>query len=330
MGPAMIVTRAGCSQGPARPDCREGNMERMFFGNTRDRREGMNLSNAHPHPGPLPRGEGEPFGALSKYVGPACHHSFIRLRFRSCDEPGVSEFARDGRAILPLLGERAGVRASVQLILFLLCVWFGQPLFAAAEKFANADCLDCHTDPTNSRKVDGKTVPMALFPTNTFPKSVHGKLDCVDCHVGIKDLVHESKLPPPNCIGCHESQPAHEKSAKEYATSIHGVSHTLGASGAASCWDCHGSHEISHVKQADSPVFKLNLPQTCAKCHSNAGLTKEYQMKFPEAASQYMDSIHGRALLKMGLIVAPSCNDCHGKPTVASAVAACYDCHGHH
>ena len=32
----------------------------------------------------------------------------------------------------------------------------------------------------------------------------------------------------------------------------------------------------------------------------------------PEAASQYMDSIHGRALLKMGLIVAPSCNDCHG------------------
>ena len=35
-------------------------------------------------------------------------------------------------------------------------------------------------------------------------------------------------------------------------------------------------------------------------------------MKYPEAAAQYMDSIHGRALLKMGLIVAPSCNDCHG------------------
>jgi cytochrome b subunit of formate dehydrogenase len=198
------------------------------------------------------------------------------------------------------------------IFLLALMLWFGPSLPAAEEKFANSDCLDCHTDPANARKVNGQSVPMAVFPTNQFAKSVHGKLNCVDCHVGIKDLVHESKLPPPNCIGCHESQAGHEKAAKEYATSIHGVSHTLGASGAASCWSCHGSHGIAPVKQADSPVFKLNLPNTCAVCHTNAGLTKEYEMKYPEAASQYMDSIHGRALLKMGLIVAPSCNDCHG------------------
>ena len=84
------------------------------------------------------------------------------------------------------------------------------------------------------------------------------------------------------------------------------MSHTLGASGAAGCADCHGKHDILSAKSADSPVFKLNLPGTCATCHSNPGLTREYQMKYPEAASQYMDSIHGRALLKMGLIVAPS------------------------
>ena len=43
-------------------------------------------------------------------------------------------------------------------------------------------------------------------------------------------------------------------------------------------------------------------------------------MKHPEAAAQYMDSIHGRALLKMGLIVAPSCNDCHGVHDIKRAV----------
>ena len=43
-------------------------------------------------------------------------------------------------------------------------------------------------------------------------------------------------------------------------------------------------------------------------------------MKYPEAAAQYMDSIHGRALLKMGLIVAPSCNDCHGVHDIKRAV----------
>jgi cytochrome b subunit of formate dehydrogenase len=175
----------------------------------------------------------------------------------------------------------------------------------AAEKFTNTDCLDCHLDPTTTRKVNGQDVAL-LFPTNHFDKSLHAQLDCIDCHEGIKDLVHESKLPPPTCAGCHEAE------AKEYAASIHGMSHTLGASGAANCWDCHGAHAIGPVKQADSPVFKLNLPLTCAKCHSNAGLTDEYRMKEPLAAAHYLDSIHGRALTKMGLIVAPSCNDCHG------------------
>jgi cytochrome b subunit of formate dehydrogenase len=183
----------------------------------------------------------------------------------------------------------------------------------AADKFSNSDCLDCHLDPTTVRKVDGKTVSL-LFPTNAFQRSVHSALDCVDCHEGIKDLVHPSKLPPPNCGSCHE------KEARDYASSIHGVSHTLGASGAANCWDCHGSHEMLPVKDPASPVFKLNLPQTCARCHSNPGLTREYEMKYPEAASQYLDSIHGRALLQMGLIVAPSCNDCHGVHDIKRAV----------
>ena len=182
-------------------------------------------------------------------------------------------------------------------------------IFAATnvvEKISSADCLDCHTDPKNTRIVNGAKVTLALFPTNAFKKSVHSALDCVDCHDGITELIHEKKIPPPNCASCHD------KAAKDYATSIHGMSHSMGASGAAQCWDCHGAHEIGPVKKGDSPVFKLNLPQTCAKCHSNTNLTKEYQIEFPEAAGQYMDSIHGRALLKMGLIVAPSCNDCHG------------------
>jgi cytochrome b subunit of formate dehydrogenase len=211
-----------------------------------------------------------------------------------------------------------GIMVAVAAIL--IC-FVPRSVFAAAtaEKFSNTDCLDCHLDPSTTRKVDGKVVPL-LFPTNSFQKSIHAKLDCIDCHKGIADLVHPSKLPSPTCTGCHDNKANHDEAAKNYANSIHGVSHTLGASGAASCWDCHGSHDILAVKHADSPVFKLNLPLTCAKCHSNPGITKEYQMKNPQAAAQYMDSIHGRALLKMGLIVAPSCNDCHGVHDIKRAV----------
>ncbi len=184
----------------------------------------------------------------------------------------------------------------------------------AVEKLANSDCLDCHTDPSNTRIVNGQKVPLPVFPTNSFARSVHAMLDCTDCHTGVKELVHGANLPPPDCSGCHD------KEAKDYATSIHGMSHAMGASGAAQCWDCHGSHGILPAKDPESPVFKMNLPFTCAKCHSNTNLTKEYQIEIPQAAAQYMDSIHGNALLKMGLIVAPSCDDCHGVHNIKRAV----------
>ncbi len=174
-----------------------------------------------------------------------------------------------------------------------------------APVYTNADCLDCHTDPTLTRTLNGKEVPLAVVDTNRFDKSVHGALSCTDCHVGVKPE-HDAGLPRAQCGDCHEGP------AKEYPSSIHGVSHQLGTSGAAGCSDCHGSHEIAPVKDPTSPVFKLNLPATCAKCHSNAGLSEQYHLRSPKAAAQYLDSIHGRALLKMGLIVAPSCNDCHG------------------
>ena len=181
------------------------------------------------------------------------------------------------------------------------------PTAAAPEQAAisNDECMSCHADAALTKTVGGKQISLAV-QLDVFKKSVHGSLSCTDCHGGIKELPHPDKLSPPQCGSCHEAQ------SKEYATSIHGVSQAMGSPGAAKCSDCHGSHYIQSVNDPDSPVFKLNLPRTCAKCHSQPKLTREYKMKYPEAPAQYMESIHGRALLTMGLMAAPSCNDCHG------------------
>ena len=183
--------------------------------------------------------------------------------------------------------------------------WLLGAVGRGAEAVPNSECLDCHEAEPPPK---GKPAPAKITGVRPeqFQKSVHGKLNCVDCHTGITETPHPSKLPPAQCTSCHATE------SKQYGVSIHGVSHAMGASGAATCVSCHGNHEIVPVKQLDSPVFKLNLPQTCGTCHDNPGLTADYRIKYPHVVGQYLDSIHGRALLQMGLIVAPSCNDCHG------------------
>lgn len=176
----------------------------------------------------------------------------------------------------------------------------------------NSECWDCHEAEFKSRKKGQPKEWVGVRPER-FAKSVHAKLNCVDCHNTLTEPEHPSKLPPAQCVSCHKD------AAAQFKKSIHGMSHQMGSSDAASCKSCHGTHYMVPVKQADSPVFKFNLTKTCGTCHDDAKLTKEYRMGQTKAAGHYLDSIHGRALVKMGLVVAPTCNDCTGSTTSSAA-----------
>jgi class III cytochrome C family protein len=92
------------------------------------------------------------------------------------------------------------------------------------------------------------------------------------------------------------------------------------------CTDCHGA-EILSSKDPKSPTYQLNLAATCSRCHNDA------------KTKMFADSIHGRALARSGLIVAPTCTDCHGTHDVkkvndpqsrvarANVPATCAKCH---
>jgi hypothetical protein len=69
------------------------------------------VMNARPHPNPLPRGEGTVAQGLEPIVRYRCNHRvFVRYFTSSLN---TSNLTCDGRAFLPLLGERAGVRVVV-------------------------------------------------------------------------------------------------------------------------------------------------------------------------------------------------------------------------
>lgn len=177
----------------------------------------------------------------------------------------------------------------------------------------NKECMECHEAEFIPRKKGQPPEWVGIRP-ELFAKSVHAKTNCVDCHTDIKEAEHPAKLKPAQCASCHD------KAVTQYATSIHGMSHKMGASDAASCASCHGTHDMVPVTQLDSPVFKLNLPKTCGTCHNDGQLAESYRIGTKEVSGHYLDSIHGKALIKMGLIVAPSCNDCHGVHDIKRSV----------
>ena len=198
----------------------------------------------------------------------------------------------------------------------------------------------------------------ADIPTNQMEllsKSVHGQLSingqdrivqCITCHSahGIVEVTNpKSPVYPLNlpntCAKCHSNavymrnyNPALAvDQLDKYRTSVHGIKNSKGDIKVAECANCHGSHGIRPIKDANSSVYIINIPKTCSKCHSNKSYMKEYNIP----TNQYVEftkSVHGVDLLEKHDLSAPACNSCHGNhgaipPGVESISEVCGTCH---
>ena len=206
---------------------------------------------------------------------------------------------------------------------------------AAPKPPTNDDCLACHGD-ESAKGANGRSV--AVLP-DKFGASIHGQsgIACVDCHADLAkttDFPHPEKLEAVGCGTCHDA------AAAKYDVSVHAEARRATAqSVAATCVDCHGKHDIRTSKDPDSPTYHLNLPATCGRCHGNAEIIRKGRIAIGDVVAQFQDSIHGQALSKSGLMVAPDCKDCHNAHDVkrrtdpaspvfrTSVPATCGKCH---
>ena len=132
-------------------------------------------------------------------------------------------------------------------------------------------------------------------------------------HADVKVVPHDPAPARPNCAGCHDD------AIKEYATSIHAVAKGKGDKAAPWCTDCHGpAHSILPKTDPSSRTYHLRIPQTCARCHENAVITKQHPMPSPQKIEQYFGSVHGKGALDKGLMVSAVCSDCHGAHDILS------------
>ncbi len=171
-------------------------------------------------------------------------------------------------------------------------------------------CLVCHGEEgLTTTAASGKEISIYV-DHEQFSGSIHGGLACTDCHLDLADTeelgAHDVPARHVDCSACH----THE--AEVFATGIHGQLLSLGDSDVPDCASCHGKHDILPATDGDSKVNKFNLMYTCAKCHQNQELQDKREFGLPDALPHFYESVHAKGLLRDGLSVAPSCNDCHG------------------
>jgi Cytochrome c3 len=194
---------------------------------------------------------------------------------------------------------------------------FAAPLVASAADAApppNDSCLMCHGD-AGAKSAAGKSIAV---DAKKFAASVHGQMSfkCTDCHsdVSAEKLPHEPKLKPANCAACHEA------AVKEYQATAHAKARAGGNMVAATCGDCHSTHEIQKSSEPTARTNVARVESTCAACHGNEAVIQKAKLPGGNIVSQYHDSIHGQKTNGKGpnAAKAPTCTSCHGAHKILS------------
>lgn len=180
---------------------------------------------------------------------------------------------------------------------------------------ASSKCLLCHS--VIKARIEGRKgfIVNVYIDSERFSGSVHGSLDCTDCHLSrskpspepskekatpdISELLAytsiKSKvdpLAPASCVRCHK------ESYSDLKNSIHGedIFKKKQLHGPL-CLDCHGDphYILTNTNHAD-------ILYTCGRCH-------------PHIIERYKESLHGKKYMH-GDKKAPLCNDCHGSHNI--------------
>ncbi len=157
---------------------------------------------------------------------------------------------------------------------------------------AQDECLDCHDE-----------------TAAVVAESVHGWLDCVDCHPGADHPDHPDGLEETSCAGCHE------EAAADLAAGAHdGMAESEGEA----CTSCHGAaHELLGADAPASPVSAGRLAETCGGCHANPEMADRYRFHLVRPVEAYSASVHARAVGRGE--AGPTCSDCHSSHRILPA-----------
>lgn len=149
---------------------------------------------------------------------------------------------------------------------------------ASRAQIARPSCESCHGELELLRQhVTSLDEARALLaPAATLARSAHGDMTCTDCHQGFRRFPHPTTITTSPCQSCHEEM------ADAWTKGVHALD------SAASCTDCHGTHDVLTAEAMATQEGIESVQTTCAGCHYTA---------VPPASDPHADSV--------------SCASCH-------------------
>ncbi len=188
-------------------------------------------------------------------------------------------------------------------------------------KLTNEFCLSCHAKEGMATTLPGGDSLSLTIDSEAFKHGVHNEenIACVDCHTNISAYPHPALEANTTrdvsiqlyttCKNCHAEQ------YNKTLDSVHQKALAGGNFNAAVCTDCHNPHEQGRLTDKQTgkllPQARLNIPETCARCHSAIYDT-------------YKNSVHGGALTATGNQDVPTCIDCHGVHNIQNPTDAAF------
>ena len=170
---------------------------------------------------------------------------------------------------------------------------------------ANRDCLRCH-ERREIKAKDGRTL---YVDAEELSRSSHSKQACSQCHTGVtpsRVRACETLTQKVDCGSCHvEIVQQHEQSTHGQLVAKHDAN-------GPTCRECHGTHGVLGKRNLGSPTFPTRVPELCARCHRQGQKAAvRYKGTETQVVEHYAESIHGKGLLKSGLVVTAMCTNCH-------------------
>jgi hypothetical protein len=250
------------------------------------------------------------------------------------------------------LGVEKLMPATCQQWRFLLMI----AVLLVAGSSARAQSRDIGTPPVDTCRTCHAQLDDRLGePAKQFADDIHGTrgITCASCHggdpreedmeksmsrgKGFRGVPKRSEIPQ-LCAKCHSDgafMRAYNPSLRtdqlsQYKTSVHGKRLAAGDTRVAVCSDCHGVHKIRPASSPISNVYPQQIPNTCGRCHADAGHMKAYKIPTDQLLN-YQASVHFEKL-QGGDLAAPTCVTCHGNhgatpPGVSSVERVCGTCH---